>query len=176
MSKPRWLLLLAFIAAMVIGCGAGEAPLTTVPYVELPRYLGQWYEIARYPAWFEKQCARDVTAAYALRDDGKIGVVNSCVKQDGSRRQSTGWARIEDKRTQAKWKVTFFWPFFGSYWVLELGPQYEYAVVGEPGRKYLWILSRTPQMSDEQYREITGRLAAKGYDAAKLMRVRQTAQ
>jgi apolipoprotein D and lipocalin family protein len=117
-----------------------------------------------------------VVATYTQRDDGKIAVANSCVKKDGSRKQSTGWAKIEDKQTNAKLKVTFFWPFFGNYWVLELGPQYEYSVVGEPGRKYLWILSRTPRISDEQFQAITSRLAAKGYDASKLQRVQQTAE
>jgi len=176
LNIQKWLVLSVLVAATAAGAHGSDAPLATVPSVDIPRYLGKWYEIARYPAWFEKQCAREVTATDALREDGKIGVENSCIKQDGSRKQSKGWAKIEDKRTNAKLKVTFFWPFFGNYWVLELGSQYEYSVVGEPGRKYLWILSRTPQMSDEQYREITSRLAAKGYDSAKLVRVPQSAQ
>jgi apolipoprotein D and lipocalin family protein len=175
MNLRKWFLLGAVIATAVLYAAASSEPvLTTVPHVELARYLGRWYEIARYPNRFEKQCDRDVSATYALREDGRISVLNACVKQDGSPNEGKGWAKIADTSTNAKLKVTFFWPFFGDYWVLELGKNYEYAVVGEPGRKYLWILSRTPHMSDMQYREITGRLSAKGYDAGKLLRVAQT--
>lgn len=177
MRNFKWLLLCAvFASTAVYAYSANREPeLATVPRVELSRYLGRWYEIARYPNRFEKQCGRDVSATYSLRNDGRISVLNDCVKGDGSRDQSTGWAKIADPSTNAKLKITFFWPFFGNYWVLELGSHYEYSVVGEPGRNYLWILSRTPQMSAAQYREITARLAAKGYDAGKLMRVTQTA-
>jgi apolipoprotein D and lipocalin family protein len=176
--KRRELLVLGAVIVFVaaFGFGDSEPPLATVPHVEVARYLGRWYEIARYPNRFEKQCDRDVSATYALREDGKISVQNACVKRDGSLDQSKGWAKIVDASTNAKLKVTFFWPFFGDYWVLELGHNYEYAVIGEPGRKYLWILSRTPAMSDAQYREIAGRLSAKGYDAGKLTRVKQTAR
>ena len=79
-----------------------------------------------------------------------------------------------DQKSGAKLKVTFFWPFFGDYWIIDLGTNYEYAVVGEPSREYLWILSRKAKMDDKLYAEITARLAAKGYDATKLERVRQT--
>jgi apolipoprotein D and lipocalin family protein len=154
---------------------AGREPeLVTVPHVDLARYLGRWYEIARYPNLFEEQCDRDACADYALRDDGRIDVLNSCVRKDGSHSEAKGWAKISNPSTNAKLRVTFYWPFFGDYWVLELGENYEYAVVGEPSRKYLWILSRTPQMSEDQYHVITGDLAAKGYDAARLVRVKQT--
>jgi apolipoprotein D and lipocalin family protein len=176
MKTRHWLLLSALIAAIAVTARAEDKPLETVRRVELPRYLGKWYEIARYPNWFEKKCERDVTAEYALRPDGKISVINSCTKKDGSRTIARGWGKVVDPATSARLKVTFFWPFFGNYWVLELGPNYEYSVVGEPGRKFLWILSRTPQMSDEQYRAITSRLQEKGYDATKLVRVQQQEQ
>ncbi len=175
-TKNLLLLCTVFVFATICAAADNESQLTTVQHMDLARYLGRWYEIARYPNRFEKQCDRDVSATYALRDDGKIGVQNACVKRDGGLDQSKGWAKIVDTRTNAKLKVTFFWPFFGDYWVLELGHDYEYVVVGEPSRKYLWILSRTPTMSDARYREITGRLSAKGYDASKLMRVKQAAR
>jgi apolipoprotein D and lipocalin family protein len=174
MSTRTSFLLFASSLFAAISASAGDAPLATVPHVDLPRYLGRWYEIARYPNRFEKQCDRDVTATYSLRPDGRITVLNACIMQDGRRNEAQGWARIADPATNAKLRVTFFWPFFGNYWILELGANYEYVVVGEPGRKYLWILSRTPQMSDAQYRDITSRLAAKGYDANQLLRVKQT--
>jgi apolipoprotein D and lipocalin family protein len=151
-----------------------QAPLQPVPKVDLNRYTGRWYEIARYPNRFERKCDRNVTATYALRSDGKISVVNACTTREGKPTQSDGWAKVVDPQSGSKLKVTFFWPFFGDYWIIDLSPNYEYAVVGEPSRKYLWILSRTAKMDDRLYAEITARLAAKGYDATKLVRGRQT--
>jgi apolipoprotein D and lipocalin family protein len=142
--------------------------LETVPKVDLNRYIGRWYEIAKYPNRFERKCDRNATAAYSIRPDGKISVVNACTNRDGRQNKSTGWAKVVDQKTGAKLKVTFFWPFFGDYWIIDLGPNYEYAAVGEPSRKYLWILSRTPKMDDAVYAEVVSRLSAKGYDAAKL--------
>lgn len=168
------------VCILLVGVAAGmipslaQAPLATVAHVDLTRYAGLWYEVARYPNRFERMCDRNVTATYTLRPDGKIGVVNACLRSDGSRTLARGWARVADPQTSAKLKVTFFWPFFGNYWILDLSPDYRYAVVGEPGRKYLWILSRTPQMEPEQYSGITSRLAGMGYDASRLVRVRQS--
>ena len=157
---------------------AGDAgtnvALQTVSHVDLSRYIGRWYEIAKYPNRFERKCDRNVTASYAIRPDGKISVVNACTTREGKPTVSTGWAKVVDQKTGAKLKVTFFWPFFGDYWIIELGHNYEYAVVGEPGRKYLWILSRPPKMDDGIYAEVVSRLAARGYDAAKLELMPQT--
>jgi len=151
-----------------------NSPLETVPKVDLNRYLGRWYEIAKYPNRFERKCARNVTATYALRPDGKISVVNSCTTHDGKVSESKGWAKVVDPNTNSRLKVTFFWPFFGDYWIIDLGANYEYAVIGEPSRKYLWILSRTPKMDETLYAELTKRLAGHGYDASKLERMKQT--
>lgn len=159
---------------LMVPSALAEVPLQSVPRVELSRYTGRWYEIARYPNRFERACDRNVTATYALRADGKISVVNACLTREGKPKQARGWAKVVDPKTGSKLKVTFFWPFFGDYWILELSPNYEYAVVGEPSRKYLWILSRSAKMDDRLYAEITGRLAVKGYDAGKLERVKQT--
>jgi apolipoprotein D and lipocalin family protein len=164
----------------LVGAAAGwalansRAPLETVSRVDLNRYLGRWYEIARYPNSFERKCARDVTAEYSIKPDGNIRVVNSCVTSSGSITRSVGTAKTVDRSTNAKLKVTFFWPFYGKYWIIDLGSDYDYAVVGEPSRKFLWILSRTPQMSNDLYLRITAQLASKGYDASKLMRTGQT--
>ena len=166
---------LALVGACSMARGAGgDSALETVAKVDMSRYLGRWYEIAKYPNWFERKCERDVTAMYAARADGKISVVNRCTTHDGKVTESNGWAKVVDEKTNAKLKVTFFWPFFGDYWIVELGAHYEYAVVGEPSRKYLWILSRTAKMDDAVYAGIASRLAAKGYDASKLERMRQT--
>jgi len=158
----------------VVRAAFGEVPLESVPKVDLSRYTGRWYEIARYSNRFERKCDSNVTATYTLRSDGKISVVNTCTTREGKLTESSGWAKVVDQKTDSKLKVTFFWPFFGDYWIIDLSPNYEYAVVGEPSRKYLWILSRTAKMDDRLYAEITGRLAAKGYDATKLERGRQT--
>jgi apolipoprotein D and lipocalin family protein len=158
----------------LVRAGSGEVPLESVPNVDLSRYTGRWYEIARYPNRFERKCNSNVTASYTLSSDGKISVVNSCTTREGKRTQSHGWAKVVDQKNRSKIKVTFFWPFFGDYWIIDLSPNYEYAVVGEPSRKYLWILSRTAEMDDKLYAEIAGRLAAKGYDATKLERGKQT--
>jgi apolipoprotein D and lipocalin family protein len=145
-------------------------PLQVVPQVDVKRYLGSWYEIARYPNRFQKGCV-DSRADYRLRPDGDIRVLNTCRKDnpEGPVKSAEGRAWIVDKNTNAKLKVRFFWPFSGDYWIIDLGENYEYAVVGEPKRKYLWILSRRPAMDPESYQEILGRLKETGYDPGKLM-------
>ena len=143
--------------------------LAVVTNVEIERYLGTWYEIARYPNRFQKGCVA-VTADYSLRDDGKIRVVNACRKgsPDGPIKRIEGKAWVVDRETNAKLRVQFFWPFWGAYWIIDLGKDYEYAVVGHPKRKYLWILSRTPEMSPEPYQAIVERLIEQGYDPGRL--------
>lgn len=145
-----------------------------VPRVELDRYVGTWYEIARYPNRFQRQCVADTTATYELRPDGKIRVINRCRKGDGKIDTAKGTARVVDKQTNAKLKVTFFWPFSGDYWIIDLDPDYRYAVVGAPSRKYLWILSRTPQLDEATYRRILERVAAQGFDVNRLVKTPQS--
>ena len=153
---------------------ADSPKLETVPSVDLKRYVGTWYEIARYPNRFQKKCSSDTTANYTLRDDGKIQVVNACRKSDGTLDTAKGTARVVDSQTNAKLKVTFFWPFYGDYWVIGLGKNYEYAIVGEPSRKYLWILSRTPQMTPALYQEAIQTIRSSGYDPARVITTKQS--
>jgi len=164
--------LIGFSAGMLTA--ASEPRLETVQHIDLNRYAGRWYEIARYPNRFEKKCARDVTAEYSTKQNGDLRVVNSCTAPDGRMVRSEGTAKVVDASTNAKLKVAFFWPFYGKYWVLDFGENYEYAVVGEPGRDYLWILSRTPEMPDAVYGKILNRLPARGYDPEKLVRTPQS--
>ncbi|MFA6032525.1 MAG: lipocalin family protein [Myxococcota bacterium] len=163
---------LVALTASVTAQAADTKPLETVPKVDLKRYLGKWYEIARNPAFFQKNCYAS-TAEYSLREDGDIKVVNSCHKgsPDGKLKVSEGKAWVTDKETGAKLKVMFVWPFSGKYWVIDLGTEYEYAVVGEPKRNYLWILSRTPAMDPAVYNGLLERLKAQGYDTSKLIRM-----
>ena len=167
------LIMLSMIASTwLAGTAAGDRKdeLEVVPAVDLSRYVGQWYEIARLPNSFQKKCADSVTANYTLRSDGNIKVVNRCRKASGEFTTATGKAKIVDKKTNAKLKVTFFWPFYGKYWILDLGPNYEYAVVGEPGRDYLWILSRTPQMDEALYQQLLEKMQARGFDTSRMIR------
>jgi apolipoprotein D and lipocalin family protein len=168
------LMALLGMTLIIFGCAGNKQPLETVSYVALERYLGKWYEIASYPAWFQKGCTAS-TAEYSLLQDGNIRVINRCRKDSpgGSLKEAKGKAEILDPETNAKLKVWFFWPFKGNYWIIDLSPDYQWAVVGEPSRKYLWILSRTPTMDGAIYQEILERLPQKGYDPAKLRRTDQ---
>lgn len=168
----HWILAWAALAGTAMAAGP-NAPVQTVPNVDLKRYAGKWYEIARFPNWFQRGCDSGVTATYTLRPDGKITVVNECRTAEGKPKKATGTARLADSRgPNSKLKVTFFWPFSGNYWIIGLDPDYRWALVGDPGRDYLWILSREPKISDEVYREITGIAAGQGFDTGKLVKTK----
>jgi len=147
-------------------------PLKTVGHVELEKYLGKWYEIAKFPQSFENGCT-DVIAEYSLRDDGKINIVNSCTK-DGEPKTAEGVASIDDKESNAKLDVQFQWPFSGKYWIIALAPDYSYAVVGHPNRKYLWILNRKPVMDTMTYNHLVLVAASRGFDIRKLEKTIQS--
>ena len=151
-------------------------PLETVPSVDLQRYLGTWYEVASFPQSFQKGCTGS-TATYSLREDGKIAVVNRCRlgSLQGEEKVANGRARVVDTTTNARLEVSFFGPFWGAYWIIQLDPEYRYAVVGHPSRDYLWILSRTPVMDQAQYAQIISRLEEAGYVVERLVRTQQPA-
>jgi len=160
------------IVLILAACSAGNhPPLAVVDSVDLSRYLGRWYEIARLPNSFQKRCVCS-SAEYELNDDGTIRVVNSCLKGDvkGETEQATGKAFIVDGSNNAKLRVQFFWPFRGDYWIIELDEQYQWAVVGTPNRKYLWILARDRNMDETTYSMLLERIAAKGFDTTMLIR------
>jgi apolipoprotein D and lipocalin family protein len=147
-----------------------EVPLKTVEHVDIERYMGEWYEIASYPQWFSRDCY-NTTAKYTLRDDGRVDVLNECHKGSptGDVTSAKGVARVVNKKTNAELKVSFFWPFSGDYWIIELGDNYEYAVVSEPRRSTLWILSRSPDMSRETLDALLSRLQnVHKFDLSKL--------
>ena len=150
-------------------------PLDTVSYVDLSQYVGKWYEIARYPHSFEKGCS-NVTAVYTPREDGAIAVRNTCtLEADGGKtKEAKGVAKVADSVSNAKLKVSFFRPFYGDYWILKLDPDYRYAVVGAPSRKYLWILGRTPDMPDRLYEELVEEIRSFGYNPEQHIRTRHT--
>jgi apolipoprotein D and lipocalin family protein len=162
------------VAACTASREGGGPQLRVVSHVDLGRYQGDWYEIARYPNRFQKGCVGSM-ATYTLNSDGTVGVLNRCFDGsfEGKLRSVRGRARVVDPETNAKLKVTFFWPFRGDYWIIDLGKHYEYAVVGLPERTYLWILSRTKKMDDEIYKSILSRLEEQGYDITRLIKTEQ---
>ncbi len=166
----RQALFLAVASLLLCSCflktSTGLPPLEVVPRVELSRYTGTWYEIARYPNRFQKGCTHS-SAVYKLGPDGTIRVINSCLKK-GVMETAKGNARVVDPFTNAKLKVSFFWPFSGDYWIIDLGEDYDYAVVSTPSRKYLWILARSPEMDNVLYMQIIERLRQKGFDSRLL--------
>ena len=166
------LLLLALIV-LLVGCLKKNAhpPMETVGQVDLNRYTGRWYEIARYPHRFEEGCS-SVSADYSFAEDGTISVLNQCrlVKEGGKVKKAQGRAKVVDRATNAKLKVSFFWPFYGAYWILKLDKNYQYAIVGEPSRKYVWILSRTPEMDSTMYMKLVKDIERFGYNPAKLIK------
>ena len=171
--------IIASILLVMIGCKYMEKepakPLKTVSHVDLARYMGVWYEIARYPNNFQKGCVGS-KAYYSLMDDGKVSVLNECYDGSfsGKLRSAKGKAWVVDKETNSKLKVSFFWPFAGDYWIIDLADDYSYVIVGHPKRKYLWILSRNKNMEDDTYAGILRRLVEiHHYDTSKLIRTIQ---
>jgi apolipoprotein D and lipocalin family protein len=160
------------------------APLPTQDWVDLARYAGRWHEIARLPNRFQEQCAGDVVASYTLRPDGRVTVVNECRKKDGTVTRAEGVARrAEAKGPASRLKVRFapaflsFLPFvWGDYWIVELDGDYRYAVVGDPSRKYLWILSRRPVMDEGTYASLAERALGLGFDTSRLLRTPQSSR
>ena len=172
------LILLSFIiSGWLTGCSGQKQMIdnSVVKELDLQKYLGKWYEIARYDHRFERGMV-GVTANYTLRPDGKIKVVNSGYENtlDGEYSEAIGKAKIPDPENEpAKLKVSFFWIFYGDYYVLELDEDYQWAVIGSSSDKYLWILSRTPQMAPAVYNDLLKRIADRGYDTSALIKVKQ---
>ena len=147
---------------------SGGGVLAPVSRVDLARYAGIWYEIAKIPNRFQKQCARDTLAQYTLRPDGRIDVVNQCIKRNGSVDQARGIAKVVDAETGAKLKVSLVsllgWrPFWGDYWILGLDQDYRWAVVGAPNRKYGWILARSKTLDPNALQTIAAIIERNGY-------------
>ena len=148
--------------------------LQTVPYVDLQKYAGKWYEIASFPQRFQKGC-NCTTAEYTLSKKGYVIVENRCNKDSINGKQSyiKGKAFVVENSGNAKLKVQFFWPFRGKYWIIDLADDYSYAVVGHPNKKYLWILSRTTKLEDTTYQQIISRIKEKGFDISKIKKTQQ---
>ena len=170
-----------FLAVAACGGMAQREPLTTVPSVDLSRYSGTWYEIARLPMWFQRHCV-DSKAIYTSRPDGTVGVHNECETDTGGLDQVDGVATVVDQKTNARLSVVFdnfFARLFGSsrqgnYWILDLDPDYRAAMVGTPDRRYLWILSRTPRIDEPTYELLVNKALELGFPVGDLIRTRRS--
>ena len=168
------LAILAFAGCSTTTSREGLPPLQTVPHVDLLRYVGTWFEIASFPQRWQQGCV-GTRARYALGGDGDIAVVNLCRDGafDGSERIASGVARVVDEKSNAKLEVSFLWPFWGDYWIIDLDPAYRWAVVGHPSRDFLWILSRSPRLDAAVYDGILARLREQKYDLTRLQKTAQ---
>jgi apolipoprotein D and lipocalin family protein len=164
----------AVFVISVSGCSSvpknSSPELKTVPFVDIERYLGKWYEIARYPHSFEEGCYGS-TAFYEKISNDEIKVTNQCREDDpdGELNEAVGKAFVADKNSNAKLKVQFFWPFKGDYWIINLDDNYQHAMVSEPDRQFLWILSRNPKMNPMVLEKLKENLVKKGFDLSYLI-------
>jgi apolipoprotein D and lipocalin family protein len=167
--------LVAFVFALPGVSLAGEGKndksivMTTVERVDLEKYAGVWYEYSRIPNSFQDDCLQNTTATYHLREDGRVDVTNRCIDAVGDTIEANGIAQVVDTETRSKLEVSFvrllgFNLFWGDYWIIGLAEDYRYAVVGVPSRKYGWILSRKPTVSEEDLTTIENILKANGYN------------
>lgn len=160
---------------------APPEPLQTIARLDVGSYLGTWYEIAKYPNRFQRQCVADTSALYRLRDDGQLDVINRCRQANGEVAEAVGRARQDGPADSPKLKVRFapawlsWLPMvWGNYWVIDIDADYQLVAVSESSREYLWVLSRTPTVEAGAYQALLGRLQAKGFDLSKLERTTQT--
>jgi apolipoprotein D and lipocalin family protein len=171
------------VVALIVGAAveaAAQAPLRVVESLDLTRYAGRWYEIARLPNKFQARCESDVVARYAVRPDGRLDVINQCRAADRTLVEARGIARQGKIKNNAILEVRFAPAFFsflpsvwGDYWIIGLGPDYTWAVVGEPSRRYMWILSRAPIMSASSYEQALEIGAGNGFDVSRVVRTPQ---
>lgn len=167
-NKLKILSLIFFL----FGCSSSNyLPLETVKQVDVNKYLGKWYEVASIPNSFQKDC-ECTSAEYSLIDSTTIKVLNKC-KKENAFDNVEGKAFVVERTNNAKLKVQFFWPFKGDYWIIELDDNYQYAVVGTPSRKYLWILSRKPTLDENIYQSLLLKIKEKKFDITKIQKTKQ---
>jgi lipocalin len=166
--------LILFVPIIIFNMAQSQKAPSVVSSVDLNRYKGLWYEIARLPNFFERKL-KCTSATYTLRDDGKITVLNkgNYLTDPQKSTSSKGVAWIPDKNSPAKLKVQFFWPFSGDYWIMELDKEYRYVLVGDPVHKYLWILAREKKMDEQTYNMLLSKAVENGYDVKSIIRVEQ---
>jgi len=166
--------LIIILLIMIFGKSYSQKLPAVVQEVDLKRYAGLWYEIARLPNYFEKKL-KCTSATYTLRDDGRITVLNqgNYISDPVKRSSIKGVAWIPDKAFPARLKVQFFWPFSGNYWIMDLDKDYRYVLVGDPSLKYLWILAREKKIDDSIYNKLLHKAVENGYDVSQIIKVEQ---
>ncbi len=174
------LLVCPWLSLCLAVSAAAQSKIKSIPEIELPRYMGSWYEIAKFPNWFQRKCTHGTQATYKILEPQKIEVLNRCGTQSGEFIQALGLARPQKSGLPAQLEVRFapewlgWLPFvWGTYWVLDLDPDYQLAAVGDPSKNYLWILSRTTQVTPANYEALVQRLALMGFDITKLEKTSQ---
>jgi len=162
------------VAMLMAGCGASLPPLKTVDKVDLPRFMGDWYVIANIPTWLEKG-AHNAVESYRLETDGTIATTFTFRKGDfdGPRKTYNPRGFIRDRSSNAVWGMQFIWPFKAEYLIIYLNESYTQTVIGRSKRDYVWIMARTPDIPETDYRRIVEQLAAAGYDTGQIRRVPQ---
>ena len=172
-----WLLAISSFSAFA------QEPLAPIAKLDVARYMGSWYEIAKYPNFFQRKCASNTVAQYSPQADGTLRVFNKCIQEDGKPIDALGQARQIGDTTSPKLEVRFapawlsFLPFvWGNYWVIDIDADYQLVAVSEPKREYLWILSRTPEVSAKAYDDLLVRLQKAGFDLKRLEKSKQTKQ
>ena len=177
LTLRQTLVLWTLCLASATASGQTVAPLKPIDSLEVPRYLGRWYEIAKFPNWFQRKCASDTAADYALLPDGSLSVLNQCRQANGTWDKAQGQAKQMGDLHSATLQVRFapawlsFLPWvWGDYWVVDVDDTYELAAVSEPKREYLWILSRTPEVDAARYTALLARLQAMGLDTGRLVK------
>jgi apolipoprotein D and lipocalin family protein len=176
MRKNIYLLLISITSVFILSACANQpvyrqssSPLTSVSAVDLNRYLGTWYEIYRLPNRFEGTDCVTVSAQYALKDDGNVSVLNTCLKKDGPK-VANGIAKVVPGSNNSKLKVSFFRPFYGDYWVIDLAEDYSWVLVGEPAGKYFWILARQKQLDSKLEEALLAKAEKLGYQRKDLIK------
>jgi len=166
--------ILILFTAMIFNSVIPQKTPSVVSTVDLNRYMGMWYEIARLPNYFERKL-KCTSANYTLRDDGRITVLNKGYYLTDPQKSTSarGVAWIPDRNSPAKLKVQFFWPFSGDYWIMELDKEYRYVLVGDPSHKYLWILAREKEMDEQTYNMLLSKAVENGYDVKSIIRIEQ---
>ena len=170
------LFLTLLLSSLALTAVANEGDLRTIPALDVPRYMGTWYEIAKYPNRFQKKCVKDTRAVYELLANGTVKVTNRCTTESGEVDVALGSARQVGEARSPKLEVRFapewlsFIPWvWGNYWVIDLDPEYQLVAVSEPKLEYLWVLARTPTVNPRAYEELVARLVKKGFDSRKIV-------